>query len=234
MKLVEIKNITYKKCNKDVYDIEVEKEHQYIANGYVVHNCTTASNTGIYYPYFSLIEEMYRIKKEINGKCKIIADGNIKGYRDIQKALVFADYVMIGGVFNKALESAGKTTYGKCYWNIRGYKLFRPLKTLFCYGKEVNPFDGVIRNKWKNGEIVLWKQYYGMSTKLAQKLINPNAKLKTAEGIIKYQKVEYTLDGWTENERDYLASTMSYTNSKTLEEYKDSEYVISMTVAHNN
>lgn len=195
--------------------------------------CLTASNTGVYHPYFSLIEEMYNIKKEMGGKCKIVADGNIRGYRDIQKALIFADYVMIGSVFNKALESAGKTTYGKCYWNIRGYKLFRPLKTLFYYGKEVNPFDGDICKKWKNGEIVLWKQYYGMSTKLAQKLINPNAKLKTSEGLVKYQKVEYTLSGWVENERDFLASAMSYTNSRTLEEYKDSEYCIATAISYN-
>ena len=77
--------------------------------------CLTASNTAIHMPVFSLLSETYAIKKEINGKCKIIADGGIKGYRDIQKALLYADYVMIGSLFNRAMESAGKTTYGSSY-----------------------------------------------------------------------------------------------------------------------
>ena len=36
----------------------------------------------------------------------------------------------------------------------------------------------------------LWKKFYGMSTKIAQKAINPNAKLKTSEGLLKFQKVD--------------------------------------------
>lgn len=196
--------------------------------------CLTSSNTSVHYPYFSLIEEIYNIKQEIGGKCKIIADGNIRGYRDIQKALIFADYVMIGNLFNRALESAGKTTYGKCYWNFMGYKIIRPIKTLLYYGRKANVKKITVKHKWKNGEIVLWKQYYGMSTKIAQKVINPKAKkLKTSEGLIKYQKVEYTLSGWAENETDYLRSALSYTNSHNLEEYKNSEYVVQLGVRYN-
>ena len=41
---------------------------------------------------------------------------------------------------------------------------------------------------------------------------------------LKY-KVEYTLDKWVENLEDYLKSAMSYTNSKNLEEFKETEYV---------
>ena len=197
--------------------------------------CLTTSNTGIHCPYFSLIEEVYRLKQEIDGTCKIIADGNIRGYRDIQKALNFADYVMIGSLFNKSLESAGKTTYGKCYWVIRSLKIFRPIKTLLLYGREVNQFDNKIKEDWKKGKITLFKEFYGMSTKKAQKNINPNAKkLKTSEGLVKYQKVEYLLDGWTENEIDYLKSAMSYTDSHDLNEYKDNEYVLITKMRFNN
>ena len=67
--------------------------------------CLTASNTGVYYPPFSLLKEMSEIRKQYHGNCKIIADGGIKGFRDIQKALIYADYVMIGGLFNKCIES---------------------------------------------------------------------------------------------------------------------------------
>ena len=196
--------------------------------------CLTASNTGIYYPYFSLIKEIYELKQRYGGKAKIIADGNIKAYRDIQKALVYADYVMIGGLFNKAMESAGKTTYGKSYWNINGNKIFRPLKTLVTYGREIprRKFDKAFK-KFKKGELVIWKQYRGMSTKQAQQNIDKNAKLKTAEGKVFYQKVEYNLSGWVENETDYLRSAMSYTNSRNLYEYKESKYAVNMSVAYN-
>lgn len=201
--------------------------------------CLTASNTGTYMPYFSLLKEIHEERKKIDGKCKVIADGGIKGYRDIQKALIYADYVMIGSLFNKAFESAGKTTYGKFYWNLRGYKIFRPLKTLLNYGKELDrsKFDE-LKERWKKGEFVVWKQYRGMSTKAAQTAIAEangltDIKLKTSEGLVKYQKVEYTIDGWVENEVDYLKSAMSYTNSRTLEEYKDSEWVQVMSISHN-
>ena len=196
--------------------------------------CLTASNTGIYYPYFSLLKEIYELRERMGGSAKIIADGNIKAFRDIQKALIYADYVMIGGLFNKAIESAGKTTYGKRYWNINGNKIFRPIATLFTYGKEIprRKFEKVMK-KVKNGTLVVWKQYRGMSTKESQAAIDKNAKLKTAEGKVFYQKVEYDLKGWVENETDYLRSAMSYTDSFNLEEYKESKTVVNMSVAYN-
>lgn len=196
--------------------------------------CLTASNTGVYYPYFSLIKEVYELRKRYGGRAKIIADGNIKAYRDIQKALIYADYVMIGGLFNRAIESAGKTTYGKSYWNINGNKIFRPLKTLFTYGREIprEKFDKAFK-LFKEGKLVIWKQYRGMSTKEAQKNIDPNAKLKTAEGKVIYQRVEYDLAGWTENETDFLRSAMSYANSLDLWDYKESMWVINMSISYN-
>ena len=36
-----------------------------------------------------------------------------------------------------------------------------------------------------------------------------NVKLKTSEGKVLFQKVEYTLGSWVENETDYLRSAMS-------------------------
>lgn len=201
--------------------------------------CSTASNTGIFYSVFSLLKEIYEIKKSINGKCKIIADGGIHGFRDVQKALIYADYVMIGSLFNKAIESAGKTTYGTFYWNIRGKKIARPLKTLFYFGREVPKKKyGEVMSLIKQGKLTVWKELFGQSTKIAQALIN-NAngnevkKLKTSEGLFKYQKVEYSLAGWAENETDYLKSSMSYTNSHNLDEYKDSQWVQISKIVYN-
>lgn len=202
--------------------------------------CLTSSQTGIHFPSFSLLKEIYELKKGIGGTCKIIADGGIRRYRDIQKALIYADYVMIGSLFNKALESAGETTYGKSYWNVRGYKILRPLKTLFTYGKTVKDiYDPKLIDEWKKGKVVLWKKYRGMATKESQKAIADgngvkNVKLKTSEGLVKYQKVEYLLSSWVQNETDYLRSAMSYTNSRSLDEYKDSQWVRVASVKHND
>jgi hypothetical protein len=70
----------------------------------------------------------------------------------------------------------------------------------------------------------MYKKFRGMSTKEVQKKWGRD-KLITSEGISKYNKVEYTLDKWLENLQDYLKSAMSYTNSKNLEEFKDTEYI---------
>lgn len=228
-------------ANPETYRLYEEAGVDYVRVSIGTGNvCSTSSNTAIHYPVFSLLEEIYKIKKEIGGNCKIIADGGIHGYRDIQKALIYADYVMIGSLFNKAIESAGKTTYGTFYWNVRGKKIARPLKTLLYYGKEVPKEKyGEVFKLIKENKLTVWKENFGMSTKIAQSLINDangieTKKLKTSEGLLKHQKVEYTLAGWAENETDYLRSAMSYTNSKNLEEYKDSQWVQILKIVYNN
>ena len=196
--------------------------------------CITASNTGVYYPLFSLLEETYKVKKSINGKCKIIADGGIRNYCDIQKALLYADYVMLGSMFNKAIESAGKTTYGKSYFiTKRDKKILNIFRTIFEFGKEVpkEKYDSVIK-RIKSGKLEVWKSFYGMSTKRAQSEMG-NKKLKTSEGIEFSQKVEYSLKDFIDNEKSYLRSAMSYTNSKTLDEYKDKKWVSKLSLGHN-
>ena len=196
--------------------------------------CITASNTGVYYPLFSLLEETYKIKKSINGKCKIIADGGIRNYCDIQKALLYADYVMLGSMLNKAIESAGKTTYGKSYFiTKRGKKILNIFRTIFEFGREVpkEKYNSVIK-RIKSGKLEVWKSFYGMSTKKAQSEMG-NKKLKTSEGIEFSQKVEYGLKDFIDNENSYLRSAMSYTNSKTLDEYKDKKWVSKLSLGHN-
>lgn len=225
--LIMTGNIANPETYRDYEEVGIDFCRISIGTGNV---CSTSSNTAIHFPVFSLLKKIYEIKKEINGKCKIVADGGIRGYRDIQKALIYADYVMIGSLFNKAMESAGKTTYGSFYFNIRGKKIYRPITTLLKYGKEVpkEKYDETFK-LIKENKLTVWKELYGMSTKMAQALIlSANTQevknLKTSEGLLKYQKVEYNLKGWAENETDYLRSAMSYTNSRTLEDYKESPW----------
>jgi len=63
-----------------------------------------------------------------------------------------------------------------------------------------------------------------MSTKEVQKKWGKTV-LKTSEGISKFNKVEFKLSSWVENFEDYLKSAMSYTNSRTLSEFRQSEFV---------
>lgn len=162
--------------------------------------CTTSANVSIHYPMGSLISECAQIKKEFDNPTKIIADGGFKNFSDIIKALALgADYVMLGGVFNKSLESCGETFLKDTQEQYYEVDMDRA-KVSFEAG------------------ISVYKYYRGMSTKEVQKSWNKH-ELKTGEGITKYNKVEYTLPGWCENFTDYLKSAMSYTNSRNLKEF---------------
>jgi hypothetical protein len=83
--------------------------------------------------------------------------------------------------------------------------------------------------KWlyKN-KFPLYKRHVGMSTKEIQKIWG-NKKLKTSEGIAKWNKVEYSFDGWVENFNDYLKSAMSYLNCANLKELKEKASFIFIT-----
>lgn len=77
--------------------------------------CITSSNTAIHYPQATLIDEIYDIKQRYKAKYVdrrypyIIADGGIRNYSDVIKALgLGADYVMIGSLLAQSIESAGE------------------------------------------------------------------------------------------------------------------------------
>lgn len=158
--------------------------------------CTTAANVAINYPMGSLINECHRIKKESQLDAKIVADGGMQGYDDIIKALALgADYIMVGSLFNKAMQSAGFNYL----WGIK-IKSYTIAKTLWKWGFPIK------------------KKYRGMSTKAVQRSWG-KTRLITAEGITKYQKVEYNLSQWVENFQDYLRSNMSYCGARNLQEF---------------
>lgn len=167
-----------------------------IGNG---NGCLTTQQTGVGYPMGSLIRECYEIKEQLSrnskyiGKVvKIVADGGMKDYADIIKALALgADYVMVGSIFSKMLESAAPTSW-------RGIPLS----------------PGIAKIMYKRG-FKLKKQFRGMSTKGAQKALG-NKVLKTSEGVTRIYDVEYTVAQWVENFESYLRSTLSYCNANTL------------------
>lgn len=161
--------------------------------------CLTTEQTGIGYPMASLIMDVYQESMLLDNPAKIVADGGFKKYADVIKGLALgADYIMLGSIFNKALESCGTTTRldenGEHY-SIDQYS--QTAKDLF------------------SSDTPLYKVFRGMSTKEVQ-LEWGDGNLKTSEGIVTINKVEYTLSGWVENFRHYLKSAMSYTDSKDL------------------
>ncbi len=167
-----------------------------IGNG---NGCLTTKQSGIGYPMASLIYEIHEIKNKFlkEGKTApaIVADGGMKDYSDIIKSLALgADYVMIGSIFNKAFESAADNY-------LYGIKLSRKrAKKLFDKGYPIK------------------KYFRGMSTKEAQKAMGKTS-FKTSEGVVRFRRVEYYLDGWVENFEHYLRNMMSYVNAKTLDEF---------------
>ena len=65
IEFVEIVSLEYHKNEVIVNNISVTNQHTYVANDYIVHNCTTAANSAIHHPMASLIDECKKIKNEI-------------------------------------------------------------------------------------------------------------------------------------------------------------------------
>ena len=160
--------------------------------------CLTTQQTAIGYPMGSLIRECYEKSLTLKSPSKIVADGGMKDYSDVIKALALgADFVMIGSIFNKALQSCGDTY------------LFNKIK--------INQYSKLASFLFDKG-FVLTKRYRGMSSKEVQKKWGLKT-LKTSEGVVRIRPVEYKLDKWVENFTDYLKSNMSYSGAKDLESY---------------
>jgi hypothetical protein len=167
--------------------------------------CLTSANTGVHYPMASLINECFEIKKSNGYKTRIVADGGFRNYDEVIKAISLgADYVMLGGILNKSLESCGQN-----------YLL-----------KKIKISQSIAEYIWNNVPFLkkhLYKSFRGMSTKEVQKKWGREV-LKTSEGISKFNKVEYTVPQWINNFNDYLSSAMSYTDSINLDSFRDARH----------
>jgi len=194
-------------ANPKTYEIFAKLNVDYIRVGIGGGSvCLTSANTGIHYPMASLINEIYQIKKNNNFQTQIVADGGFRNFDDIIKAIALgADYVMLGGILNKCLESCSDT------------KLFNKIKLS-------SEMSLTLWQKYPKIRKFMTKSFRGMSTKEVQKKWNRQI-IKTSEGISKTNKVEYTLEQWSKNFQDYLKSAMSYTNSKNLDEFKGSDFI---------
>lgn len=207
--------------------------------------CTTAANVGIHYPTATLLDEL-RMEKEryeaMTGKpapTKIIADGGIANFDDIQKCLALgADLVMSGSIFAKSWEACGNVGYmhpdnqnmadaipEQIYFEkIDG--LERVLKDMVQdYEKYRDEIAQVTESLAKMRKRKPYREYYGMSTKRAQKETGGSGKT-TAEGISRPIPIEYNINKWADNMKSFLISVMSYTDSLTLKDLAENTKLI--------
>lgn len=194
-------------ANPETYALLSEAGADYIRIG--IGNgggCSTTVHTGVGFPMASLIRECYEISCTLGKPAKIVADGGMQTYSDIIKALALgADYVMVGSIFNKAIESCGDN---------------------YLWGK-IKVCQKIAEIAYAN-KIPVSKKFRGMSTKEVQKKWGKQV-LTTSEGVIRFRKVEYTLSKWIDNFEAYLRSSMSYTNSKTLSDFIGNVETINIT-----
>lgn len=199
--------------------------------------CLTSSNTSIHYGVASLINDIYLLKNKLSSFCgykklpKIVADGGIRNYSDAIKALALgADYVMIGSVFSKMLESSAKKKIkaDKVDLNlpIERYKRIYKENEKW-YGDytdefidEMKSIRGVDFVKKTHCIGNIYSVIYGMASSYGQIAMN-GSKTHTSEGKMKIVTVDYTMHGWCENMKDYLRSAMSYCDSMTLDEFRN-------------
>ena len=195
--------------------------------------CITSTQTGIHMPMASLIDEIHTIKNRLadmlddtlnpkyNKLPKIVADGGIREYRDIIKALALgADYVMIGSVFARMLESAAPKDYvGASKYPIGVFKDLKKTESGWI-GKVVE--DGEEKSVLIGN---IYVNFYGMASKQGQIALN-GAKTKTSEGTLKRLNVDYTMHGWVDNFIDFIRSEMSYNGHFTLDEVKENTVTI--------
>lgn len=168
--------------------------------------CTTSANVGIHYPLATLLDEINTIKRACNNvKTKVIADGGIYNFDDINKCLALgADAVMIGRAFAECEEACGKVLYS---FN----KEF--------FSKGIGYTKKEASNMGANRDLKAYRDYYGMSTKKAQKETGGEGN-KTSEGISNPVEVKYPVSKWVDNMQSYLRSAMSYCDSSNLEQFK--------------
>lgn len=208
--------------------------------------CTTACATGIFTPMATLLDDIAMEKSNLIAYnklaaqrntptiklTKIVADGGISWYSDIQKCLVLgADAVMIGRLFAECEEACGEyhwafseydantnnwlTTEERDRW-VDNFDEDRRLyyKSMSSFPHNENPYY-----------LKPYRLYSGMSHRSSQKITGGDGN-KVSEGICKHVEIKYPINHFLTNVVAYLRSCMTYINASCIEDMQKAEVVI--------
>ena len=159
--------------------------------------CTTSVQTGIHYPMGSLIFNCYEQKLHVRKEIALGAK-----YKSVPKIVADGGFSRIDQIVKALAIGADYVMLGK----------------ILASTKEAS---GCI-DSWDPGS----KEYFGMSTEKAQKLINKasfnpveNFVSKHSEGIVTKINVTCSLKDWISDFEHALRSCMSYINARNLKEF---------------
>lgn len=195
--------------------------------------CTSSANVSVHYPLASLLDALNEERKAYahshNGYAptKIIADGGIGWFDDIQKSLALgADAVMCGKIFAECEEACEPIYYAKSIEKaLSGVRYTEKMLDRLEEGDEGEILESEGHHNCHILNLSRFRDYYGMSTKRAQKETGGTGN-RTSEGIDRPVEVKYPVAKWIDNMQSYLRSCMTYTNSRTIQELRENAQVI--------
>lgn len=159
--------------------------------------CTTSVQTGIHYPMGSLIIDCREQKLQVMKEQALGAK-----YRTVPKIVADGGFSRIDQIVKALAIGADYVMLGKI----------------------------LASTEEACGYVDLWdpsrREYFGMSTEKAQKLINEaalnpalNFKPKHSEGVVTMVNIDCYLNGWVSDFSHALRSCMSYVNARNLKEF---------------
>lgn len=200
LEFIEIKKSPIISNDEKVFDLEIEKDHSFVVgDGLIVHNCLTRRQTGCGRPQFSALVECADAAHQVGGM--VCSDGGITCPGDLGKAFgAGADFIMIGSLFAGTDEAEGEIV--EKYVNTGEYD-----RLIYELGYEFTP----------HLELKKFKQFYGMSSTLAQeKFGNGKPSYRASEGRVTLMPYTGPIDGVIEELLGGLRSTMTYVGAWTL------------------
>jgi len=182
--------------------------------------CITRTQTGVGRPQLSTILECSDAAHGVGGM--ICADGGCTCPGDIAKAFgAGADFVMLGGMLAGADEAAGELVTKTYETNELGHSAWTDTKGIIHSMDEKRPDNTFSHwtDEYKVYKHEKYKQFYGMSSKLAQeKHFGGMKQYRTTEGREKLIPYTGPVANIMENILGGIRSTMTYIGAKKLKD----------------
>lgn len=181
--------------------------------------CTTSVQTGMHYPMGSLIINTNKERKKVEEEIAFGAQ-----YRSVPKIVADGGFKRIDQIVKALALGADYVMLGEVL----------AMTTVACGEPNISDTDECEFATDK-------REYYGMSTKKAQKLINEaslfrvdNFNPKHSEGVVRYVPIKYTIADWVDDFEHALRSSMSYAGVRTLKDFiGEVEYHYMTPVTYN-